>query len=54
MDPVIIAAIVTAVAAISSTAFQWWKLWGPRRNGGQAVIRYLQAQLDECLKHREE
>ena len=54
MDPVTLAALVTAGAALLGSVVQAWKLWGPRRNGGQAVIRYLQAQLDECLKGREE
>ena len=53
MDAITLAAVVTAVAALLSSSVQAWKLWGPRRNGGQAVIRYLQAQLDECLKDRE-
>ncbi len=57
MDPVTLAAVITAVAALIAALATPMKLWGPRRNGHKAVIRYLEdrldateASLEECLK----
>jgi hypothetical protein len=51
-----IAALTTAAAGFLTAATQWFRLFGPRRNGGSAWVRYLEnrltlaeAALVECL-----
>ena len=57
MSPSEIAALATASAALTAAVAQWVRLFGPRRNGGRAVIRYFEerlaaaeAALADCLE----
>ena len=59
MTPADIAALITAAAALLAAIAQWHKLFGPRRNGGRAVLRYMEdrlaaaeAALEACLEGR--
>ena len=40
-----IAALATAAAGFLTAASQWFRLFGPRRNGGSAWVRYLENRL---------
>ena len=39
------AALTTACAGLITALAQWFRLFGPRRNGRKAVIRYFEARL---------
>ncbi len=56
MSPAEIVALATATAGLLTAASQWFRLFGPRRNGGTAWVRYLERRLTvaetaliECL-----
>jgi hypothetical protein len=51
-----IVALATATAGLLTAASQWFRLFGPRRNGGSAWVHYLERRLTvaetalgECL-----
>lgn len=57
MTPTEIAALTTAIAAFITALAQWLRLFGPRRNGHPALLRYFEqrlaateAALADCLE----
>lgn len=61
MTPTEIAALTTAIAAFITALAQWLRLFGPRRNGHPALLRYFEqrlaateAALADCLDHHAE